>query len=124
MTEKYRVFTDATADLSPFLCAGLPPIEIIPMQVEISGKEYTYGTLDGITAQEFYHLQRKGGFATTSQINPTVYFRFFEAWLQKGIDILSMLFGQERKLFGLRSCPFLLFWCVRLMLENFAVSII
>lgn len=63
------------------------------MQVEISGKEYTYGTPDGITAQEFYHLQREGGFATTSQINPTVYFQFFEPWLQKGNDILYLCFS-------------------------------
>lgn len=89
----YRIFTDATADLSPELVAGLPPIEIIPMQVEIGGAEYVYGTPDGITASAFYRLQREGSFASTSQINPAVYFQHFEPWLQRGVDILYLCFS-------------------------------
>lgn len=89
----YRIFTDATADLSPELVAGLPPIEIIPMQVEIGGKEYTYGTPDGITASAFYCLQREGNFASTTQINPAVYFQHFEPWLRQGVDILYLCFS-------------------------------
>lgn len=90
---EYRIFTDATADLSPELKEGLPPIEVIPMQVEIGGKEYTYGSPEGITAQEFYRLQREGNFASTSQINPTVYFQHFEPWLRQGTDILYLCFS-------------------------------
>lgn len=89
----YRIFTDATADLSPKLKEGLLPIEIIPMQVEIGGTEYTYGTPDGITAREFYRLQREGNFASTSQINPAIYFKYFEPWLRRGIDILYLCFS-------------------------------
>ena len=90
---EYRIFTDATADLSPELQEGLPPIEVIPMQVEIGGKEYTYGSPEGITAQEFYRLQRKGNFASTSQINPAAYFQYFEPWLRQGTDILYLCFS-------------------------------
>ena len=90
---KYQIFTDATADLSPELLKGLPSVEIIPMQIEIGGTEYNFGTPDGITPQEFYGLQRKGSFATTSQINPTIYFRCFEPWLRQGTDILYLCFS-------------------------------
>ena len=90
---EYRIFTDATADLSPELQEGLPPIEVIPMQVEIGGKEYTYGSPEGITAQEFYRLQREGNFASTSQINPAAYFQYFEPWLRQGTDILYLCFS-------------------------------
>lgn len=33
----YQIFTDATADLSPEILSGLPPVEILPMHVEIGG---------------------------------------------------------------------------------------
>ena len=90
---EFQIFTDATADLSPTLLAGLPSVEIIPMQVEIGGTEYTYGSPDGITATEFYRLQRAGNFATTSQINPTVYFQYFEPCLRQGVDVLYLCFS-------------------------------
>ena len=93
MIGNYQIFTDATADLSLELMAGLPAIEIIPMQVEIGGTEYTCGSPGGITAEEFYLLQKTGHFAATSQINPTVYFQCFEPWLRNGTDILYLCFS-------------------------------
>lgn len=59
----YQIFTDATSDLAPELTAGLPSVEMIPMNVEIGGTEYSYGSPEGITAKEFYRLQRAGNFA-------------------------------------------------------------
>lgn len=91
--DNYRIFTDATADLSEEMKKGLPPIETIPMQVEIDGTEYSYGSTDGITAQEFYRRQREGSFASTSQINPMVYFQYFEPWLRQETDILYLCFS-------------------------------
>ena len=38
----YQIFTDATSDMSHEMTAGLPHIEIIPLPVEIKGKEYSY----------------------------------------------------------------------------------
>lgn len=93
MMGNYQIFTDATADLLPALLAGLPSVEIIPMQVEIGGTEYTYGSPEGITATEFYRLQKAGNFAATSQINPTIYFQRFEPWLRQGTDILYLCFS-------------------------------
>ena len=37
----YQIFTDATSDLAPELTAGLPSVEMIPMNVEIGGTEYS-----------------------------------------------------------------------------------
>ena len=48
MMGNYQIFTDATADLSPELREGLPSVEIIPMQVEIGGKEYIYGSGESV----------------------------------------------------------------------------
>ena len=39
----YRIFTDATSDLTLEMLKGLPKVEIIPMQVQINDKQYTYG---------------------------------------------------------------------------------
>ena len=89
----YRIFTDATADLTDEFMEGLPAVTVIPMQVEIAGREYTYGPGGDITPDEFYTLQKEGYFASTSQINPTVYFRHFEPCLQKGEDILYLCFS-------------------------------
>ena len=89
----YQIFTDATADLSANLMAGLPTVKIVPMQVEISGSIYTYGPDGNISVREFYQLQRSGGFAQTSQVNPSVYFECFEPCLRQGTDILYLCFS-------------------------------
>ena len=89
----YQIFTDATADLTSELMIGLPCVEIIPMQVEIGGREYTYGPGGTITSGDFYSLQRAGNFASTSQINPTVYFEKFEPYLRRSTDILYLSFS-------------------------------
>ncbi len=89
----YQLFTDATADLPGRLPPGLPPVEIIPMQVEIDGREYTYGPNGNISVKEFYQLQRNGKFAATSQVNPHVYFEYFEPCLRQGKDILYLCFS-------------------------------
>ena len=89
----YRIFTDATADLSDELLAGLPPLEIIPMTVAISGQEYTYGPQGDIDVDRFYQMQRDGMFASTSQINPGVYWNYFFPFLEQGEDILYLCFS-------------------------------
>lgn len=66
----YQIFTDATADCSPPWLESLPPVGIIPMQVEIGGKGYTYGPNGSISVEEFYALQKAGNYASTSQITP------------------------------------------------------
>ncbi len=90
---EYWIFTDATADMNEKSMAYLPFIQVIPMQVFVGGWEYTYGPYGTITKREFYNLQDKGNFAKTSQINPTVYMRYFRMALQEGIDILYLCFS-------------------------------
>ncbi|MBS6397780.1 MAG: DegV family protein [Clostridiales bacterium] len=89
----YQIFTDATADYNSGMMEGLPPVSVVPMQVEIDGMEYTYGPGGTITVEEFYQLQRSGKFSTTSQINPTIYFEHFEPCLREGKDILYLCFS-------------------------------
>lgn len=90
---EYQIFADATADLTESFMGGLPPVEVIPMQVEIGGQGYTYGPGGNLTIAEFYRIQREGNFASTSQINPTVYTQYFEPVLQQGKDILCFCFS-------------------------------
>lgn len=93
MMAGYHIFTDATADLSAILLKGLPPVEIIPMQVEIGSTEYLYGSPEGITAKEFYEQQRAGSFGSTSQLNPMTYIQSFEPYLHQATDILYFCFS-------------------------------
>ena len=89
----YQIFTDATADLSENLMEGLPRVEVIPMQIQLDGQEYTYGPGGNITAGEFFAAQRSGKFAMTSSINPGTYFEVFEPCLESGKDILYLCFS-------------------------------
>lgn len=89
----YQIFTDATADMSPEMLFGLPHIEIIPMQLEICDREYSYGPFGTISTGEFYHYQREGNFARTSQVNPSIYFEHFEKYLRHGQDVLYLCFS-------------------------------
>ena len=89
----YQIFTDATADLCPGMMAGLPPVSILPMKLEIGGQEYVYGPGGTIDAARFYALQRQGRFASTSQINPSDYLAHFEPCLRRGQDILYLCFS-------------------------------
>ena len=41
----------------------------------------------------FYRLQREGNFASTSQIDPSVYFSCFEPYLRQGLDIVYLCFS-------------------------------
>ena len=84
MHRTYQIITDATADMVPEMLVGLPEVQVIPMGVTLGEKAYTYGPGGDITVEEFYAAQRDSKFATTSQINPTVYLEHFEACLQKG----------------------------------------
>ena len=49
----YQIITDATADLNEELLAGLPEVKIIPMHVQVNGKEYLFGPGGNIECDEF-----------------------------------------------------------------------
>ena len=93
MQYPYRIFTDATADLSPALREGLPPVSIIPMELIVDGASYVYGAPGGLEPAAFYRMLREGRFAQTSQINPELYRAAFEDALMAGQDILYLCFS-------------------------------
>ena len=80
----YQIYSDATADACPSMLEGLPAAEIIPMEVMVGDRSYTYGPGGDLTVEQFYAEQRAGKFATTSQINPLVYRKAFEKALKMG----------------------------------------
>ena len=89
----YQIITDATADLNDELLAGLPEVKIIPMNVQVDGKEYLFGPGGNIECDEFYAFLRSGQFASTSQINPATYRAHFEAIAKEGKDVLYLCFS-------------------------------
>ncbi len=89
----YQLFSDACLDIAGELTSEITPVEVIPMQVEIGGRNYTYGPKGDITTEQFYKIQEEGNFATTSQINPTVYRQYFEPVLREGKDVLYLCFS-------------------------------
>lgn len=102
----YQLFTDVTADMCPEMLEGLPSVEFVPMEVELGDSSYTYGPGGNLTVEQFYAAQRGGSFATTSQINPTVYRDAFEPCLQRGDDVLYLCFssGLSGTIQGARLC--------------------
>lgn len=87
------IFTDATADLTDELMAGLPKVEVLPMNVMVEDQEFLYGPGGNITSHEFYQMLRAGKFASTSQVTPATYISCFEPVLQSGKDILYLCFS-------------------------------
>ncbi len=87
---QYQIITDANADMTEGMQQGLPAIEVIPMDIDLSGEARTCGTGGNITTREFYAALRGGKFATTSMINPEVYRSAFEPVLKSGRDVLYL----------------------------------
>lgn len=85
---EYQIFCDATADQCPEMMEGLPQVTVIPMDVEIAGKNYVYGPGGNLNAEEFYDLQRRGNFASTTQIPPAAFLPWFEPVLKAGKDLI------------------------------------
>ncbi len=90
---KYKIFTDATSDLTRECNMDLSTVEIIPMIISVDGKEYTYGDDGNLTIDEFYGMLRSGKYASTAAINPSMYAEYFEPALKEGMDILYLCFS-------------------------------
>ena len=90
---EYQIVTDATADISAGIREGLPPVRVVPRELEMGGREYVYGPGGNITAEGFYRLQRSGQFAQTSAISPAVYTEVFSSCLREGKDVLYLCFS-------------------------------
>ncbi len=88
MMPDYQIFADATADICPEMMEGLPTVRFIPMEVEIGGENYLYGSGGNLTIEKFYALQRAGNYAKTTQITPGVFLSWFEPVLEAGQDLI------------------------------------
>lgn len=93
MEINYQIITDATADICPEMLSGLPKVSVIPMNIVLDGNSFTYGPEGNISIEKFYEVQRNGKVANTSQINPAVYFDYFEKCLKNGVDVIYLCFS-------------------------------
>lgn len=89
----YQIVTDATSDLTPGLLAGLPPLSVVPMPVNIDGAPHSFGPGGDLEVDAFYSLLRNGSFGSTSMINPATYMEVFEPILQQGKDLVYLCFS-------------------------------
>ena len=89
----YQIITDATADLGPELPAGLPQVTVLPMDLTLEGRPYTYGPGGTISTAEFYTALRAGAPASTAQIGPLRFQQTFEWCLSRGVDVLYLGFS-------------------------------
>jgi len=86
----YKIYTDASADISDELMRDVPSIEMIPMDVELDGQPYLYGPGGNLDNKTLYAAQRAGKYASTSQINPVIYKEYFRKSLEKGEDVIYL----------------------------------
>lgn len=90
---KYRIVTDATADLPQELVESLG-ISVIPMECRLNEQTFIYEpTSKYMKPEAFYAQMREGASTATSQINVFAYASHFEPILQAGEDILFIAFS-------------------------------
>ncbi|HIR57994.1 MAG TPA: DegV family protein [Candidatus Gallacutalibacter pullicola] len=91
--KEYVILTDATCDLSPELLDEMG-IGVIPMEFEMGGEIFThYPDARQMGLHEFYDRIRQGQMPKTTQINRSVYEKYFGEILSTGRDILYVCFS-------------------------------
>jgi DegV family protein with EDD domain len=91
--QRYKIFTDSTADLSMELAEELE-VSVVPTEFFIAGKSYLeYPDSRELDPREFYRLVRSGEMPKTSVINPNRFLQYFEPVLKDGYDILHIVFS-------------------------------
>ncbi|MGI5970717.1 MAG: DegV family protein [Oscillospiraceae bacterium] len=89
----YRMFTDATCDLSQDMLNELE-VAVIPMEFLFGDKSYQhYPDAREMSLHDFYERLRGGEMPTTSQINVAAYLSYFEPVLKDDEDILYICFS-------------------------------
>jgi len=66
-------------------------IELLSMPYELDGVSHDQGYWQKITGKEYYDALRKGGVATTSQINPYTFSVLFKKYAEQGEAALFLL---------------------------------
>lgn len=89
----YIIITDSTTDLTVDLINELD-LNVMPLTFTLDKKEYlNYPDQRELTNKDFYKALRNGSMATTSQLNMVDIVKYYEGFLQKGLDILSVVFS-------------------------------
>lgn len=92
----YRLVTDVCADL-PLTYARAHDLDVLPMRVEIEGREYKItadpSDPDAIDSHFFYEKLRKGVPAKTTQITSPQFVEAFDPMLRAGDDVLYLAFS-------------------------------
>jgi len=89
----YQIMVDATIDLPDEIIESWG-FTIIPMIVEIDGKDYTIcGKESTIGIGEFYEHLTKGAIARTSQVTTNTFYQYFEEAFNKGLDVIFISFS-------------------------------
>lgn len=88
----YILASDATFDL-PMDLVTKYNIAVVPMVFNLDGEEILhYPDERNMSNEAFYQALKDGKMSTTSQINPMTYVEFFTPYLEKGEDILYVVF--------------------------------
>lgn len=88
--ENFAIISDSCCDLNRKTREEYG-IDYIPMRMRFEGKDLPADVDWGdIGFHEFYDMMRSGVRVTTAQINAPEYEKAFEAYLEKGMDILSV----------------------------------
>ena len=89
----YVVITDVTCDL-PVDVIEEHNIIVMPMKYSVDNKEFTnYADFREQSLKEFYDEMRSGKITHTMQLNSEVYKETYRQYLEKGLDILGVVFS-------------------------------
>ena len=88
----FIITADSTCDLSPQQIKD-NNIGIVPLHIELDGKEYLDDLGQTMTHRDFYNALRNGASPSTSQVNSSEFLEFFTPFLEQGKDILQLCFS-------------------------------
>lgn len=96
MDTTYRILTDSSCDL-PAQLAGELGIAIVPLCVELEGREYENHLTGSPQCQldmvDFYNTLRRGADTRTNAANPEKWSSAMEKLLAQGQDVLTLAFS-------------------------------
>lgn len=91
--QDYIIMTDATIDL-PMEVVEKYDLKVIPMSFQIGETLYKhYPDERQMSSSDFYQHIRDGAMPVTSQINPTECMECMKPYLEKGLDLLYIVFS-------------------------------
>lgn len=89
----YVIITDSTTDL-PASFIEENNLVVIPLEYLMDGKEYlNYPDHHEMDVKTFYDNMRNGIMSKTNQINSTRFYDTYKEYIEKGFDILSIIFS-------------------------------